>query len=147
MGQGEINVREKTVSMNNKSGHAEKEMSINDKGAVALNVEVGDSKQTIQLPEENGYYILNLKSDTIVGSQQLIGRDLTNTKVMSQEDLKLKIDSLENLAVGKNVDAVNNFFIKPNQVQKLSSNINARVYGPFKKIPGTIVAAPDNNEP
>ena len=147
MGRGDITVRENNVTMTKGTGYAEKEVIINEKGPTAWAVETGAGKQTINLPEEKGYYILNLKTDTIVGSLQLIGKDLSNRKVMTQEELKLKIDSLVNLTLGKNVNFSTNFLVIPNQLLKVSLNTDARVFGPFKKIPAQLDAAADNKDP
>ena len=147
MGRGDIMVKENTVTMTKGTGYAEKEVAINEKGPATWAVETGDGKQTINLPDDKGYYILNLKTDTIVGSLQLIGKDLSNSKVMTQEELKLKIDSLVNLTLGKNVNFKTNFLVVPNQVLKVSANTDARVFGPFKKIPAQLDVAADNKEP
>jgi hypothetical protein len=147
MGRGDIVVAENTVNMTKGTGYAEKEVTINEKGPVTWTVETASGKQTINLPEEKGYYILNLKTDTVVGSVQLIGKDLTNTRTITQEELKLKIDSLVKLTVGTNVNFTSNFFVIPNQVLKVSANTDARVFGPFKKIPSQLDAGPDDKEP
>ena len=147
MGQGDLNVNGKEISMMKGSGHAEKEVTINEEGATELSVTTAAGKQTYSLPADKGYYILNLKTDTLVGSRQLIGRDLTNTKVMTQEELKVKIDSLVAMTQGTNIDNSNNFIVLPNKPLKVSADLDARVYGPFKKIPAKIDMAADNKEP
>jgi hypothetical protein len=147
MGQGDLNVNGKVISMLKGSGHAEKEVAINEEGAIDLTVTTAAGKQTYSLPADKGYYILNLKTDTLVGSRQLIGRDLTNTKVMTQEELKVKIDSLVSMTQGSNIDNSNNFIVLPNKPLMVSADLNARIYGPFRKIPSKIDATSDNKEP
>lgn len=147
MGRGDIVVTEKKVKMTKGSGYAEKEIDIRDKEATTLSVETEKGKQDIAVPAEGGYYILNLKPDSIAGSVQLMGKDITNTKVMTQEELRIKIDSLINLAAGKNVNFKTNFIVLPNQLLKISPNKNAKVFGPFRKIPAELEVTDDNKEP
>lgn len=147
MGRGDIVVTEKKVKMTKGSGYAEKEIDIRDKEATTLSVETEKGKQDIAVPAEGGYYILNLKPDSIAGSVQLMGKDITNTKVMTQEELRIKIDSLINLAAGKNVNFKTNFIVLPNQLLKISPNKNAKVFGPFRKIPAELEVSNDNKEP
>jgi hypothetical protein len=54
---------------------------------------------------------------------------------MTQEVLKTKIDSLQQLTTGANVSAANrNFFILPNQVVKVSENLDAFIVGPYHQM-------------
>lgn len=147
MGRGDIVVSENNVQMTKGTGYAEKEVLVNEKGPVAWTVETASGKQTINLPEEKGYYVLNLKTDTVVGSVQLIGKDLSNSTTITQEQLKIKIDSLVKLTTGKNVDFKTNFFILPNQLMKISPNTDAQLFGPFKKIPAELDGGADNKDP
>lgn len=147
MGKGTIVVTDKKVNMTKGSGYAEKEIEIREKEATTLSVETDKGKQDIQVPAEAGYYILNLKPDSIAGSIQLMGKDISNNTVMTQEALKLKIDSLTNLASGKNINFKTNFMVLPNQLLKISSNTKAQVFGPFRKIPAELEVSDDNKEP
>ena len=147
MGKGDIVVTEKKIKMVKGSGYAEKEIDIRDTETTTLSVETEKGKQDISVPAEGGYYILNLKPDSIAGSVQLIGKDITNAKVMTQEELRTKIDSLEAMTSGKNVNFKTNFIVLPNQLLKISPNKNAKVFGPFRKIPAEIEVSDDNKEP
>ena len=147
MGKGTIVITEKRVNMTKGSGYAEKEIELREKEATTLRVETDKGKQEIQVPAEGGYYILNLKPDTIAGSVQLMGKDITNTKVMTQEELRVKIDSLTAMTEGKNINFKTNFRVLPNQLLKISSNKNAQVFGPFRKIPAELEVSDDNKEP
>lgn len=147
MGKGTIVVTEKKVNMTKGSGYAEKVIDIRDKEATTLSVETEKGKQDIAVPAEGGYYILNLKPDSIAGSVQLMGKDITNTKVMTQEELKVKIDSLAAMTSGKNINFKTNFIVLPNQLLKISSNKDAQVFGPFRKIPAELEVGEDNKEP
>ena len=147
MGKGDIVVTEKMIKMVKGSGYAEKEIDIWDTETTTLSVETEKGKQDIPVPAEAGYYILNLKPDSIAGSVQLMGKDITNAKVMTQEELKIKIDSLEAMTTGKNVNFKTNFIVLPNQLLKISPHKNAKVFGPFRKIPAEIEVSDDNKEP
>ena len=70
---------------------------------------------------ESGLYLLNLKSDTLVGSIQRFGESEGTIKI-SQDDLKKKVDSLQQLIVGQNM---------------ISANTDARIYGPYVKTPSS----------
>jgi hypothetical protein len=147
MGRGKITAKDNNISMTDGSGYTEETVDINGDKPVTWNVTTPSGKTTINIPEEKGFYILNLKTDTIVGSQQIMGKDLGG-RTMSQEELKVKIDSLTKLTTGANVSPEShNFFILPNQLAKVSGNIEAKVFGPFNKIPGTLEADKNGNAP
>lgn len=138
MGRGELTSTENNVTMSAGSGHVETTVDIKEEAEAALNVKTPDGSSTINVPADKGFYILNLKTDTLVGSRQNIGQDLSG-RTMTQEELKLKIDSLVQLVSGANVSAQNaNYFILPGQIQKISGETTALVYGPFTRIPGAI---------
>lgn len=148
IGKGEIVVNENSITMKDKSGYAEQIMELSGNKEIVLNIETPKEKSTVTIPVDAGVFILNLRADTLAGSKQNFGKDLNNREVISQEKIKLIIDSLQNLTVGKNVNAEgNNFMILPNQFTKISSNINAKVFGPFTKIPSTLEADKDGNAP
>ncbi len=147
MGKGTLTARENSVTLKQGSGYAEATVQLTDDKESQLSVDVDGSKKDVAVPAGEGFYMLNLRTDTIVGAKQNIGTDLSSGKVMTQEELKLKIDSLVQLTTGANVkQGGTNFIIAPNQVVKISGNVNARVYGPFTKIPGAIDADPDGKE-
>lgn len=147
MGKGEITVAKNDITVNDGSGYTDKTIDLNGDHATAYNINSPAGKTTINVPSDNGFYILNLRKDTIVGSQQNLGADLSG-RTVSQEELKLKIDSLVKLTTGSNVSNANhNFIVLPNQFVKVSSNIQAQVFGPFTKIPGTLDADKDGKAP
>jgi hypothetical protein len=91
-----------------------------------------------------GLYILNVKTDTLIGSYQRIGTDNSQT-VISQENLKTRIDSLNQLMVGTNANATNrNFFIPPNQILKVTANSEAQIIGPYKKVAGSMAGGTEH---
>ena len=137
----EVTDAEKTIVCKASSGHEER--SIDFKGdALKVSTAVGDA--TIDT-KEKGYYVINLKAnDTIIGSYQRFTTPEEAHRVMTQEDLKAKIDSLQQLIQGKNVSAANrNFFILPNTGVKISANPNAFVVAPYRSM--TEVPPNDDN--
>ncbi|MCW3079174.1 hypothetical protein [Segetibacter sp.] len=147
IGRGKITVQDNNVTMTDGTGYVEETVELKGDKAVSWNVTTGTGKTTVNVPEEKGIYILNLKTDTIVGSQQNIGQDLSG-RTMTQEELKGKIDSLVELTKGANVSpGSHNYFILPNQLVKISPDMEAKIFGPFTKIPGSIEADKDGKLP
>jgi hypothetical protein len=141
MGRGGIKANGTDVTMTNGSSYAEETVEVAGDKAVTWNVTTPTGKTSVEIPAEKGFYILNLKTDTIVGSQQIVGKDISSSRTITQEELKQKIDSLSKLTTGANVsDASHNYIILPNQLKKISDNTDAKVFGPFTKIPGTLEA-------
>ena len=147
MGRGEIKVNGTNVTVTDGAGHAEETIVLQG-DATELSVETATGKTSIKVPGEEGFYILNLKKDTIVGSQQLLGADLSRKGVMTQEELKATIDSLEQLTTGANIkEGGRSVIIYPNQIKKITSNSAANLYGPFNGIPAEIEPTEDGKEP
>lgn len=147
VGRGKITANEKEVTMTDGSGYTEERIELHGDKPTDLSVTTPTGKTTINVPGDAGFYILSLRSDTIVGSEQNMGKDLGG-RTISQEELKVKIDSLTKLTTGANVSAAgHNYFILPNQLAKVSSNMEAEVFGPFTKIPGSIEADKDGKAP
>ncbi len=85
---------------------------------------------------DNGYYLLNAKSnDTILGSLQVYLKPEEASRTITQEDIKHRIDSLQQLVENKNVNKQNhNFFILPNTVVKISGNKNVQIVAPYHQL-------------
>lgn len=67
--------------------------------------------------------------------------------MISQEQLHVKIDSISKLISGViPAGAKDVYIVAPNAISKISSNTNARVYGPFTKIPASLEADPEGKE-
>ena len=148
MGRGKIIVSDQKVEMQDGTGYAEESEDIEGTQPVKWDVTTPKGKSTVTIPEERGVYILNLKTDTLVGSLQLVGLDLSNKNVITQEELKLKIDSLTQLTKGDNVQfGGRNYFILPGQIIKITPNIHAKIYGPFTLISNTIETDDNNTMP
>lgn len=129
-GAVDINVDAKTIKATDGAGHEEKTVDFVGKNIeLSLNTPSGEAKVTLT---ENGYYIVNVKNDTIIGSQvNYTDPQLTN-QVITQEVLKQKIDSLIGLTENRNVSKANgNFYILPNSTVHLTNNFDAIVVGPF----------------
>lgn len=147
MGRGELTSTENNVTMSSGTGHVETTVDLKEEQAATLNVKTPDGSKAVNVPADKGYYILNLKTDTLVGSRQNLGQDLSG-RTMTQEELRLKIDSLAQLVVGTNVNEKNgNYFILPGEIKKISNELNAQVYGPFTRIPGAIETDADGKLP
>lgn len=147
IGRGKITVQDNNITMTDGSGYVEETIEIKGDKAAPWSVTTGTGKTTINAPVEKGIYILNLKTDTLVGSKQNFDQDLGG-RTMSQEELRGKIDSLVKLTTGANVSpGGNNYFVLPNQLIKISQNLEAKIYGPFTKIPRSIEADKDGKAP
>lgn len=147
MGRGGISANGNNITMKEGSGYSEETVEVTEGDAVTWNVTTPTGKTIVNIPEEKGFYILNLKTDTIVGSQQILGKDLSSGRTISQEELKLKIDSLIKLTSGSNVSSGHSYFILPSQLVKVSSDPDAKIFGPFTKIPGTLEADKNGKTP
>lgn len=133
MASGKITVTGNTIALEPGTQHNEQELSVSgDK------ITVTDGGASTDYPvTEPGIYILNLKTDTLVGSYQKVGTESVS-KTLTQEDLAKSIDSLQQLMAGANVSAANrNYCIAPNKLAKISSNLNADIIGPYLKMPSS----------
>lgn len=111
---------------------------------LSFEVSSGANKTTIEASKE-GVFIINARPDTIVGSYQNYGAPKKATSTVSQDEIKQRIDSLEQLIVGKNVSAANrNFIVYPNTGVKLTNNPDAEVVAPFHQM--TSVAVVEGKE-
>ena len=147
MGRGKITIANNKIIMKDGTGYAEEKIELQGNDPSKWEINAPNSTRTLIIPEERGTYILNLKTDTIVGSQQKLGVDISKAGPITQEEIKLKIDSLTKLIHGDNVVIGHNYFIVPGQLSKISSNAKARIYGPFTLISNTIEAEDDNSMP
>ena len=132
-GLATFNEAAKTIAAKDGTGHEQKTISFSE-SVVDLKLIAPAGETEISL-KENGLYILNVKNDTIVGSYQKYTTQSDAHNLVTQEDLKHKIDSLQQLIIGKNASATNrNFFILPNQVVKISDNLEATVVSPYHQM-------------
>jgi hypothetical protein len=130
-----VDETQKNITVAGGTAHHEKELDFSGGDPVTLNIDLPSGKFTLQATDD-GLYIVNLKSDTVVGSYQHVGADNGETKI-SQDALKQKIDSLQKLVMGQNIsEAGKNYFIAPNKIVKITSEAKAKVFGPYVTIPG-----------
>lgn len=147
-GKGGITANGNDITMKDGSGSVEETVELRGEEGATWNVQTPSGKTSIEIPKEPGFYVLNLKADTLVGSQQIIGKDISSNRTITQEELKVKIDSLTKLTTGANVSSTaHTFFITPNKLEKISENVEAKVFGPFNKIPATLEANKDGKAP
>lgn len=132
-GTAEINTETKIIKATDGAGHEDKAVDFVGKNVeLTLNTTAGEAKVTLT---ENGYYVVNVKNDTIIGSQVNYTDPQLANQVITQEALKFKIDSLENLVANKNVGkATRNFYILPNSAVHITENFDAIIIGPFHKM-------------
>lgn len=133
MASGKVQIKDNVITLEPGTTHTENEIAVtNDK----VTVSTPSGSSDFPVPDA-GFYILNIKNDTLVGSYQRIGTDNSQT-VISQENLKTRIDSLNQLLTGRNANSTNrNYFIPPNQIAKVTANTKAQIIGPYKRVPGS----------
>ena len=106
--------------------HHEQELDFPGSEPVTLNVQSPQGKFSLNAAED-GFYIANLKNDTVIGSYQHVGADNGGAR-MSQDAAKQKLDSLQKLLLDQNVsDANRNYFILPGKVVKITRSEERRV--------------------
>jgi hypothetical protein len=134
MSSGSVKVSGNTITLDPSTRHNERKISVSDD---KLNIVSPNGNAEVAVNNGGGLYILNLKTDTLVGSYQRIGEQGESEKI-TQEDLRKRIDSLEQLTKGTNVNSEKrNFFIPPGQVSRISTNGQAQVVGPYLKMPAS----------
>jgi hypothetical protein len=132
-GKIQVDANSKTVTWEPGSQHNETELNLSAKDN-AVTVKSSEGDKTYEVPE-NGLYILNLKTDTLIGNLVNFGSSGMPTSI-STEQLEHIIDSTRQLIEGKNAsDASKTYFIVPKTVKKLTTNLNAQLLNPYKNIP------------
>lgn len=133
-GNGSVDADTKTIILKEGGGTDEKTFQINSADKITLTIKKDDGNTTIDIAED-GYFLLNGKKDTIVGSYQKYGAPSDTFKVVSQAELKKAIDSLQLLIENKNVSAANkNYFILPYHAVKITNNLEATIVSPFHRM-------------
>ncbi|MDP4129626.1 MAG: hypothetical protein Q8918_14760 [Bacteroidota bacterium] len=134
----QVDESQKNIVVKEGSSHVEKELDFSGSSPVELTIQGPAGKYTLDA-KEDGLYIANLKSDTVVGSLQHVGK-IAQTR-MTQDQLKSNLDSLNKLVRDENVSAANkNYFIAPGKMVKLTDFTKAKVFGPFTSIPSSFDA-------
>ena len=133
-GNTTVNEDAKTITVSDGSGSDEKVISYKTADKVQLQVKGLGDDAAVSI-DDNGLYILNAKSDTIIGGYQKYSNPKTTQTVKTQDDLKHDIDSLVKLTENKNISAANrNFYVLPKTAVKISDNVDAFVVGPFHRM-------------
>lgn len=146
MAKGTIKHTENSITVTDGSGYSEVEVTLKGSDKQTIDATGPNGKVSIDVTDP-GFYVLSLRADTVVGSYQKLSADGAGGKMISQDDLKAKIDSLQKLTTGANVSAASrNFLVSTNQLVKVSENPNARIYGPFHKVPDVIEPSKDGKE-
>ena len=131
-GEPMIDTDNRKISASGK-GHLEKEVIFHDEGKVDLEISSQAGNKTVTL-EETGIYILNIKTDTIVGSWVNYTAPKTEVNKLSIDDMDAYIDSLQQIIDGKVSAEKKTFFILPNQAIKITNNTEAHIITPFHQM-------------
>lgn len=126
--------------------HNEQELTFPDKDQVTITVKTAGTAQTYVI-NSDGTWLLNLKSDTVVGAWVNYGT-VQKPAAVTSEDVLNMIDSTRQLMQGLNVSEVNrNYFLPPNTIRKISSNTAAILLSPYKLIPYKVELDEKGNAP
>lgn len=144
---GKIQVDEatKTVTLTPGTQHNEADLTLADKDK-AITVKSPEGDQSYEIPDA-GVYLLNLKTDTLIGNMVNFGNSGQTTSITT-EQLEHIIDSTQQLINGQNAsDANKTYFIVPKTIKKLTTNINAQLINPYNNIPYKVEADKDGKAP
>jgi hypothetical protein len=135
----QVDESQKNITVTDGNTQVEKELLFNTGDPVVLTINGPGGKYTLEA-RENGFYLANLKKDTVIGSLQHMGTS-KQTRI-TQEQLKIQLDSLHKLVADSNVSAAsNNYFIIPEKMERISSFTNVKVFSPFAQIPNDFDAS------
>ena len=134
MASGKLTVTDKTIEIDPSLTHNEQEVIFtDDKLTLTVKSTAGNSK-TFDLTE-NGTYLLNLQTDTLIGGIVNYGSAGMPGSI-SAEEMDHIIDSTQQLMKGENTnDTKGPYFILPFNIKKISPKSNTKVVGSFKGIP------------
>ena len=131
-GEANIDTDNRKITVSGR-GHQEKEIVLYDEGRSDFDITSQAGNATVSLPD-NGIYLVNLKSDTIVGSWVNYTAPKTEVDKISEEELRANIDSLQKIISGQVSAEKKTFFILPNQAVKITGNTEAHVVTPFHRM-------------
>lgn len=147
---GEISVAGQDLKITDPSdGAVEKLVDLKNADQTSYTVNNDGKSSTIQLPAEEGFYIINLMKDTVFGSQLIDGKDYNTSEDLGLDKQKEMIDSLTQVLQGKNISTANkNYMILPGQLAKITDDlVHARVFGPFHAMDANVEAPSDGKAP
>jgi len=134
----QVDESQKTITVQDGTTQVETEINFNSSDPVVLAVNSPKGKYNIEIPED-GYWLANLGTDTVVGSMQHTGN--TKQTRITQEQLQIQLDSLNKLVKGANIsEAAKNYFIVPGKVAKITTQTGAKIFGPFTPVPSAFDA-------
>ena len=134
----QVDESQKNITVQEGTTQVETELNFNSSGPVVLNINGPGGKYTLEA-NEDGLWLANLKSDTIVGSLQHTG-NIKQTRI-TQEKLQVQLDSLNKLVRGANISAAaKNYFILPGKIVKITSLTGAKIFGPYSPVPSAFDA-------
>lgn len=137
---------DKTVinyEQSNRHNELEITLTSNDK-KVTIKTSGGD--KTFDLPDD-GVYLLNLKTDTIIGSIVSFGTGNQRTNIGSEE-LDYMIDSTKKLMSGEGAsDEKKTYNLPPQSIKKVTANTSATLLSPYKTIPYEVTPDEKGNAP
>lgn len=135
MASGQLTVNKNNIKLDPGTQHSEQTVSFSGDDRVVLNIQTPEGTDTIGI-DENGLHVLNLKmQDTLVGGIVKYGEASSRTRV-SDEELAHLIDSTRRLILGMGAnDKDKTYFILPNTVKKISTDLSSIIVGPFQGIP------------
>lgn len=143
-GKATVDKEAKTITVESGTSHEEQTIDISDAGNLTMQVTTPAGKNSVEITG-NGYYVLNAKTDTIIGAYQSYGAPPTETRTITQEDLKHRIDSVQQLLNGNASAANKTFYILPGKAAKITDNLDATLVGPFNSL--TSLEQTDNTKP
>lgn len=146
---GEIAVNGQNIKVSNiTDGAVEQLVELKNDKQQSFAIDNGGATSTVEIPAEDGFYILNLMKDTVFGSELIDGRDYNVAEALGLDKQKEMIDSLQLVLQGQNISAANkNYLIVPGALAKVSGDLmHARVFGPFHQMNSNI-AAPEDGKP
>jgi hypothetical protein len=134
----QVDESQNNITVTEGTTQVEQELNFNSGDPVILNITGPGGHFTLEATED-GLWLANLKKDTVVGSMQHTG-ETKHTRI-TQDELKLQLDSLNKLVKGENVSAAaKNYFIPPGKIEKISNFTNAKIFGPFTPVPSAFDA-------
>jgi hypothetical protein len=146
MASGKITVTDKTIKLDPSLTHNEQEVIFKDDKLTLTIQSTSGTNKTFDLTD-NGTYLLNLQTDTLIGGIVNYGA-IGMPGSISAEEMDHIIDSTQQLMQGLNTnDAKGPFYILPFNIKKISPKGNTKVVGSFKGIPYKNEADSDGNLP
>ena len=134
----QVDESQKNITITEGNTQVEQELTFHGADPVVLTIHGPKGQYTLEAGED-GLWLANLKTDTIVGSMQHTGE--TKQTRITQDELKRQLDSLNLLVKGANLSAAaKNYFIVPGKIEKITNFTNAKIFGPFTPVPSAFDA-------